>query len=593
MEALDGFYHSHDVEEHYSQLKEAVIMMVDDEPIMMELVQAYLEEEGYRNFITLNQSSQALQVLNRERPDVLLLDLNMPGVEGFDILDRIRACRELRHMPVIVLTSSTDPESKLKALALGAADFLAKPVDQSELMLRIRNTLTVKAYHNQLAFYDELTGLPNRKLFLDRLDWAIRRAARGEQQVAVIHIGLNKFKQVNESLGPQVGDMLLKLISKRLLNCVQNDAVLNRLGNEELWRNVSRLGGDEFSILVPQVPHAENIGLLARSVLDALGGVFEIDGHEVCVSASMGIAVYPGDGAESDALIKHAGVAAGHAKQRGGSSYQFYSKEINGLSRERFRLEADLRRALEREEFELYYQPKIQVSTGRLIGMEALLRWHHPRDGMILPHKFIPLAEESDLIVPIGDWVIDQACRQNRQWQSEYGIQDLKIAVNVSAQQLRRHHLSRSIKDVLSASGMLPDHLMVEITESMVIEDTENCVQILYELRDHGVHISLDDFGTGYSSLSYLKRLPIDELKVDRSFLVDFQGDDDSSAIFKAIIALSHSLDLTVVAEGVETEQQLHFLREERCDLIQGHYFSKPLSANDFLKFVGQRRAAV
>jgi diguanylate cyclase len=568
----------------FSGHKNATIMMVDDEPIMMEILQVFLEEKGYHNFIMIDQSTQALEVLNRENPDVLLLDLIMPKVNGFDILEAVRANPETVHMPVIVLTSSSDDDTKLRALELGATDFLAKPIDSSELALRLRNTLTVKAYQDQLAYYDSLTGLPNRKLFLDRLGWVIKRGRREKKLVSVMNIGLDRFRHINDSLGPKAGDSLLRQVAERLTQVIRESDIVG-IVKEEFAGSLARLGGDEFSIVLFEVNQADNAAIVARRILRSFHRSFVVFGQEVFITASIGIAVYPHDGEDTDVLIKHAGAAVIHAKQQGRDNFQFYSKEINAQSRERLNLETSLRRAIERDELELYYQPKIALHDGRIMGMEALLRWNNPERGLVSPAKFIPLAEETGLIVPIGEWVIREACRQNKAWQN-HGVGNLKVSVNVSSQQFRHQHLRQVIQSALSESAMDPCWLMVEITESVVMDDAEKTVELLVDIRRHGISFSIDDFGTGYSSLSYLKKLPLDELKIDRSFLLEVPHNQEDAAVTKAIIAIAHGLGLSVVAEGVENNAQLEFLRQQGCDVIQGFLFSKPLPAAQFAAFV-------
>ena len=574
-----------------SQLKTATIMMVDDEPIMMEIVQAYLEEDGYTRFVNVSESPKAMDMLQQENPDILLLDLNMPEVNGYEILAAVRGLREFRHMPVIVLTSSSDAESKLKALELGATDFLAKPVDPSELILRLRNTLTSKAYQDQLAYYDELTSLPNRKLFIDRLDWALRRNKRDQEKLAVISIGLDRFKQVNESLGLKGGDQLLQMVADRMQTGVRQEDVISRAGKEELWRNLSRLGGDEFSILLPKIQQAENAAYVARRTLECFDRAFVVDGQEIFISASAGIAIAPEDGIEADELIKHAGEATDYAKSQGRNNYQFYSAEINARSRDRLSMETELRYALERDQFELHYQPKVNPHTGQLTGMEALLRWNHPTLGMVPPFKFIPLAEEVGLIIDIGEWVIFEACRQNKAWQ-EQGLNGLKVSVNVSAAQIQQQALFNTIRTALQQSDLDPQLLVVEVTESMAMENPEQKIELLNEIKTLGISFSVDDFGTGYSSFSYLQRLPIAELKIDRSFVIDTPDKKEDASIVRAIIAMAHSLGLKVVAEGVEEEAQLAFLQSLNCDVIQGYYYSRPLPHADFFTYAKQLQGA-
>lgn len=572
--------------DRFAQLKYATIMMVDDEPIMMDVIQTFLEDEGYRNFVTTDQSTQAMGLIFRERPDVVLLDLMMPEVTGFDILKAMRSDREFEHVPVIVLTSSTDADTKLKVLELGATDFLAKPVDPSELALRLRNTLAAKAYQDHLAYYDVLTGLPNRRMLLDRLSAVLADARRDQKAVAMLHIGLDRFKEINDTLGPKAGDGVLKGVAQRLERYVQGSDAATGMGWEVSWRSPSRLGGDEFVVMLPQIHRVEDAARLARRILALVEEPFYVGGNEVFVTLSIGIAVFPNDGEETDTLVKHAGIATRYAKQQGRSTYRFYSKEINARSLERLRFENDLRRALINDELLLYYQPKVDTGTGRVTGVEALLRWNHPEHGIVLPDEFISLAEETGLIVAMGEWVLNEACRQARAWQSA-GLDMLSVAVNVSSQQFRQCQLTGTIQAALEGSGLDPRHLTLELTESMIMDNAKGNTDILHQMKEMGLKLSIDDFGTGYSSLSYLKRFPLDELKIDRSFISDLDTDADDAAIVTAIIAMGHGLGLSVVAEGVEAERQLAFLKQRGCEGYQGYLFSRPLAADDLYSLIG------
>ncbi len=569
---------------------DAVIMMIDDEPLVMDVLQTCLEEHGYHFFIKIEDSTTAVDAIFNERPDVVLLDLNMPEVDGFAILKTLRENPDTRFLSVIVLTSSNDSNTKLKALEMGATDFLAKPVDRSELVLRIRNTLTVKAYQDQLAYYDTLTQLPNRKLFLDRLDWALKCAAREKDQVAVLNIAIDRFQQVNELLGTQAGDELLVDVSLRLLKSLRETDTVSRGGSEAAWRNIARLSGDEFSILLTDLKNEGQIVAIAERLRAGLREPFHIRQREIYITASIGIAVFPKDADTTDTLMKHAGAATAYAKEKGRDCYQFFSAKINAVAQQRMNVEHSLRRVLERSELDLYYQPKICAATGEVKGAEALLRWQHPQRGFIPPYEFIPVAEDSGMIIPIGEWVLRHACEQNVQWQKK-GLEGLSISVNVSAQQFRDNRFPLIVQNVLSDTAMDPERLILEITERVLMGDRDRVGDLLFKIKTIGALLSIDDFGTGYSSLSYLKTFPIDELKIDRSFIVDTPTDGDSAAIVRTIVAMARSLDLQVVAEGVEDEAQVQFLRELGCDQIQGYYFAKPMPAQEFEAFFRQHTA--
>ncbi|WP_108651352.1 putative bifunctional diguanylate cyclase/phosphodiesterase [Dongshaea marina] len=567
-----------------TDFKDALLMMVDDEPIMMELVQAFLEDEGYQRFISVEDPREAMAVLEKRRPDILLLDLVMPEISGFEILSQIRQHQEFAYLPVIVLTSSSDAPTKLKALELGATDFLAKPVDASELILRLRNTLALKAYLDQLAYYDGLTQLPNRKLFIDRLGWALQSAAVIAKQVAVLSIALDRFGQINESFGVQVGDRVLQAVTERIQEVVQSEEVVSSEDNSQC---LARLGGDEFTALLPVLERPEEAAAIARKIINNLHHPFEINGQQLFVTASIGISLSPDDGHYPEQLIQSASSAMRHAKEQGKDLYRFYSSTINEQSRKRLALEGDLRQALANHQLELHYQPKVDIHTHQTIGMETLIRWVHPQKGMIPPDQFVPLAEELGLIVPIGSWILQQACLQTAQW-TRAGLGALKVCVNVSGQQFKESDFPSRVTEALQQSGLQPQQLVIEITESMAMQDVQATIKVLKAIKQLGVGLSIDDFGTGYSSLSYLKRFPIDELKVDRAFIMEVPDNQDEVLIVQAIIAMAKALQLGVVVEGVETQEQLDFLKTTDSDVIQGYYFSKPLPAEAFREYVHQ-----
>lgn len=420
----------------------------------------------------------------------------------------------------------------------------------------------------QMAFFDSLTALPNRTLLYQRLEHAITRRRDDGHQLAVLFMDLDRFKIINDSLGHAAGDVLLRQVGERLRKQVREGDT------------VSRMGGDEFVILVENFEHVSAVSNLAQQLVGQINSPYVLEDKDCYVTASIGISVFPVDGKDSQSLLKMADIAMYRAKDLGRNNYQYYSPSMNVHTLERLEFESDLRHALERDEFVLFYQPKLDIMSGRITGTEGLLRWNHPRRGLVAPNDFIPLAEEIGLIGPIDEWVLASACARNKAWQDR-GFTNLTVAVNLSARQFADPKLLSKLTGIIQSSGIDTSTLELEITESMVMTHEASAVAVLEALKSTGVHITIDDFGTGYSSLAYLKRLPIDSIKIDRSFIRDIPGDSGGAKITRAIIALAHSLKLQVIAEGVETEAQLAFLRNLHCDEFQGFYLYRPLPESE------------
>lgn len=417
-----------------------------------------------------------------------------------------------------------------------------------------------------LAFYDPLTQLPNRVLFLERLEEALAISQRHHDRVALLFIDLDRFKDVNDTLGHNAGDVLIVEAAKRIKRCLRKTDT------------VARLGGDEFTIILTEISSEASIAYIAQQLIDEINRPYNIYDNEVFVGASIGIAVYPDDSKDSETLIKNADTAMYHAKDSGRGVFKFFRTEMNERTLRRVTMERNLRYALENGDFLLHYQPRYLLDSGRMVGMEALVRWDHHEEGMISPGEFIPLAEETNLIFPLGEWVLKSACLQAKAWQRE-GLGPYRLAVNLSPRQFQQHDLLNLIRTTLQEADLEPDLLELEITESVLMDDPEGAVELLGAIRELGVHISIDDFGTGYSSLAYLKKFPINALKIDQSFVRDLPDDQDDVAIVDSIIALAESLGLDVVAEGVETLEQANFLQSRGCNEVQGYYFSRPLPA--------------
>jgi diguanylate cyclase (GGDEF)-like protein/PAS domain S-box-containing protein len=431
-----------------------------------------------------------------------------------------------------------------------------------------------------LAYFDNLTDLPNRTQFNEQLEATLHEARVNNRKLVMFFLDLDRFKRINDTLGHAAGDQLLQAVAERVRNCVRHCDFLTRNGGET-QSIIARLGGDEFIVVLSDIVRAEDSAIIARRILDVLAEPFGIENHEVFVSASIGISMYPRDGHDAHALLKNADIAMYHAKDAGRNNYQFYQPSMNAATMERLALESDLRKALERSELELYYQPQVNYRTSKVIGSEALLRWRHPVRGLLGPHDFVHLAEEAGLLASIGEWVLRTACQQTFAWQQS-GYGPMHIAVNLSERQFRQNNMLEIVAKALNESGLPPRSLDLELTESIIVENSKETLATLYELKSMGVKISVDDFGTGYSSLGYLKRFPVDIIKIDHTFVRDLVTSSDDAAITTAIIAMARSLKLEVLAEGVETPAQAEFLLERGCNLMQGYMFGRPLPAPKF-----------
>ncbi len=573
---------------------DATIMMVDDEPLNMQVLQLHLEAAGYRRFVSVERSTEALAAMRRERPGVLLLDLNMPEVTGFDILAELKEDPELCDLPVVVLTSATDAPTKLRALELGASDFLAKPVDQSELALRVRNTLAARAWQRRARDLDPLTELPNRA-YLTRLIGC--RLATGDAaglRTALLLLNIDRFKQINNSLGTAAGDSVLVGVAQRLVAtfghraAAPSDASMSDASMRDAPMLagradcVARLEADRFAVLMPIDDDAHGRDLVAAidRFLAALGTPFVVDGRPMFIDASVGIVLLEAD-ATAEQLLNDAGTALVGARARTDAAYAFYAPAMDEAARKRLGMENGLRTAIEFGELHVEYQPKVDVASGAIRGAEALVRWTHPEFGLVPPVDFIPLAEHVGMIVPIGEWVLRESCRQMAAWHA-LGYVDLRIAVNVSIRQLQAPDFAATVARALADTGLEPGALVVELTENMIMDDAEASLAQLRRLKALGLALSIDDFGTGYSSLGYLQRFPIDQLKIDRSFIMAIDSPERPVPIVKAVISLAHDLGLSVVAEGVETRDQLARLKALRCEEYQGYLYSRPVPAGAF-----------
>jgi diguanylate cyclase (GGDEF)-like protein/PAS domain S-box-containing protein len=686
--------------------KQELVLVADDDPTMRILVREALEPHGL-DVIEVESGAAALEAFARHEPDLVLLDVQMPGMDGYEVCARIRLHPGARHTPVMMMTGLDDVESIRRAYEAGATDFVTKPIPWLILSHRVRYLLRAaenvaelrrsrerltaaqrlarmgsweldfetrelfgseealalfglaphegpidpavvervihpddlpvlraallaclqggeslhqdfrvtlpdgleRLIHAQaqlvldasghrlgvegtlqdvterrraeeqiryLAYHDALTGLGNRLLFKERLGLALAQARRNESAIGILFLDLDHFKRINDTLGHSVGDLLLQGVADRLVASVRDSDTVARTTAADSAAAISRLGGDEFTILLSDVKDAQDLAKVARRVLETFARPFNLEGHEIVISGSIGIAAWPMDGDDVETLLRNADTAMYHAKDRGRNNYQFYTEAMNAVALSRLILEGKLRRALEHGELELHYQQKVSLSDGRTTGMEALLRWRDAELGMVLPDVFIPIAEETGLIVKMGEWVLREACRQLVRWR-DAGHPTAPIAVNLSVHQFRSLRLVESVRRALQESGVDPSLLELEITESVLMRDAATVVSALRELRGLGIRISIDDFGTGYSSLSYLRQLPVDTLKIDRAFVSEIENSPDDAALTAAIISMGKALRLRVVAEGVETEAQRDLLTRWGCDEMQGYLIGRAL----------------
>lgn len=531
----------------------------------------------------VSSAEAALTVLAQESFDLVISDINMGGMSGLELVPHVHSLSP--DSVVLMISGKSNIETAIEAMHAGAFDYIMKPFDirhveaAVERALKQRLLLAEKRRYrdelekllqertaevDRLAYYDTLTSLPNRTLFEDRLTQAVALAQRADKRVAVLFIALDQLKKVNDTLGHRAGDQLMQQVAVRLRGCVTESDT------------VARFGGDQFVLMMPEIERTKDAVDVIASIQEALNPSFNLDRQELFATASVGVSFFPDDGKETSSLVKNAGAALYRAKKSGGNEYRFYTADMHAKATKRFELETSLRHALDNHEFLLHYQPRVAIDSLRIVGVEALVRWQHPQLGLVPPGDFIPLAEETGLILPIGEWVLREACRQNREWQDK-GFARMRVGVNISARQFQQHHLAETVMRILEEAELGPEFLELELTESSIMSNAEATIVVLTKLQTKGVAISVDDFGTGFSSLSYLKRLPIDSLKVDQSFVRELATDPDDAALVMAIVSLAHTLRLRVVAEGVETQEQLRFLRLLRCDEIQGYLISKPL----------------
>ena len=549
----------------------ATLLVVDDDPMNRDVLSRRLARNGYA-VLTAENGHEALGKLTDNRIDAILLDVMMPGMSGIETLRRVRQTRSLSELPVIMVTANDRSEDVVEALSAGANDYVTKPIDFPVALARIRTQVTARRA-------DPLTGLPNRVQFMDQIDRLLTRERTGSHRsFAVFFIDVDRFKLVNDSMGHMAGDELLIGIAHRLASSLRATDCVSRYDGEH---TIARLGGDEFTILLDGVRDAVDAQVVAERLIAAIEQPFLVHGREVFSSISLGVVMSDARYQRSEDMVRDADTAMYRAKADTRVRFRVFDTSMRAMVEQRLELEADLRHALDRREFRLFYQPIVSLADRRLCGFEALLRWQHPRRGLIAPDEFIPVAEDTGLIVPIGDWTLHEACRQMREWDVDVpGHHDLVMNVNLSARQCLEPGIVDDVRRALELTGLPASRLKLEITEGVVLENSDTVVERLNALRALGVQLGLDDFGMGYSALSYLKRFPFQTLKIDRSFVTGME-DNGNCEIIRAIVSLAGSLAMNVTAEGVETAEQLATLRNLACEYGQGYFFYKPLRAED------------
>ena len=575
----------------------AKILVIEDEELIRDNIVELLETENFEVF-TAENGKIGLQLAIQHQPDLILCDVTMPEIDGYGVITALQNNPITATIPFIFLTANADVGDLRKGMQLGADDYLTKPCTPTELLkaivIRLEKHAILKANYsqklklaeskfNQLIYQDSTTNLPNRlylleyfQQMLDKLSLLSITDQNWQQNgmIPIIYLRIDRFGRINDILGYEGGDSLLKAVAERLRKNLPSEYI------------ITHINGNQFAILSPPILDQQEINTVIKKLQQQISDPFILTNREVLITFSAGISLYPQDGRDIiQHLLREAKQAMNQVKQQGGNDYSFYIPASEHQLSERIDLEVALRYALEREEFELYYQPQVSLKTGNIIGAEALLRWKHPQKGMISPIKFIPIAEEIGLIEPIGEWVLSQACQHSKAWRSQ-GLGNLRVAVNLSGRQFQTPNLCQKLMEILLSTDCEPDYLELELTESSLIRDPELSIQQLQALKALGVTIAIDDFGTGYSSLNYLQKFPFDVLKIDQSFVRNLHTNKINVAITESLIYMAHLLNLKVIAEGIETQEELNILQGFQCDEIQGYLFSRPLNLEDFQTLV-------
>lgn len=536
------------------------ILIVEDESIIAEDISDSLISLGYSITGMVYSGEEAIEAAAKFRPDLVLMDVNLQGE-----IDGITAAAEIRsrfQIPVVYLTAYADENTLRRVNATKPFGYIVKPFEEKNL----HTTIQLALHRHE---YDSLTNLPNRSLLREQLNQVLEKQKELPVMIPVITLSLDRINRINSTLGHDIGDSVLCKVAQRLSNCRENINI------------VARLEAAEFAIVIQPVTEKQDAAKIAQNILDIVAQPMIVKGSELYLTASIGISLSPSDASDGDQLLKNAYTAMYNSQQQGGNNYQFYMAKAANSSINIFTQETCLRNALKRSEFEVYYEPQIEIKTGKIIGAEALVRWNHPERGRVSPGEFIPMAEEMGLIAPLGEWVLETACRQTKAWQTQ-GLPPLRVSVNLSARQFEQKNLTERVSQILRETNLDPKCLELELTEGLILQAETAAHQAFTVWRDMGIRIAIDDFGTGYSSLSYPKRFPFDAIKIDKSFIRDLADDRQNAAITIAIIQMAHYMNMTVIAEGVENESELAFLCAHECDEIQGYFFSPALPRAEF-----------
>jgi diguanylate cyclase len=571
------------------------IIIIDDDPLIRLLVAKALQATGLQTTEAAS-GEEGLKLFAEHGANAVLLDVMMPdGIDGFDTCMKLRKLPNGQHIPVLMMTGLEDLESINRAFEAGATDFITKPINIPLLGHRVRYMLkasqTTKSLLDserrlhRMAYFDTLTELPNRQFFREHLQHMIALARRQNLKLGILFLDLDGFKRINDTLGHHLGDQVLQETGNRLRKSLRASDALIRVGTNLEGDSLARLGGDEFTVLLSTIERNEDAATVAERIRVNLAQAYIFGDHELYTTTSIGIAIFPDDGDTAEELLQNADLAMYYAKREGGDNYWYFSNKMTEVALRRLSLENQLRKAIERGELKLHYQPILDVATNKFLGVEALLRWDSQELGQITLAEFIPLAEETGLIVSIGEWVLRQACNQAVSWINKK-ILLTRMAVNVSGVQFLHKGFSSLIAKILTETGLDPHILELELTESALISDEDSVLDTLHNLKKIGIQLAIDDFGMGYSSFSRLKNFPIDRLKIDQSFLRNIEQDSENAAIATAIIVMAESMNMKVTAEGVETDAQLAFLKNKRCHELQGYLFSKPLISAQIEEFL-------